>query len=92
MTITQGEGTDVEFVNTIATYKLELPPDRPAECPIKVTYSYDVNQRMHCKFEDVESGRVLDVDLGLDQDGRMTENEIEEKDRQLSAVGKSQVE
>ena len=92
VSITQGEGNDVEFVNKIATYKFELPPDRPAECPIKVTYSYDVNQRMHCKFEDVESGRVLDVDLGLDQDGKMSESDIKDKGRQLSAVGKSQVE
>jgi molecular chaperone DnaK len=92
VTITQGEGNDVEFVNNIATYKFELPPDRPAECPIKVTYSYDVNQRMHCKFEDVESGRVLEVDLGLDEDGKMSESDIKDKDRQLSAVGRSQVE
>jgi hypothetical protein len=48
---------------------------------------------MHCKFEDVESGRVLEVDLGLDQDGKMSESDIKkDKDRQLSAVGKSQVE
>ena len=92
VTITQGEGNDVEFVNKIATYKFELPPDRPAECPIKVTYSYDVNQRMHCKFEDLESGRVLDVDLYLNQDGKMSESNIKDKDRQLSTVGKSQVE
>ena len=92
VTITQGEGTDVEFVNTIATYKLELPPDRPAECPIKVTYSYDVNQRMHCKFEDVESGRALEVDISLDQDGNVSESKVKNKDRELSAVGNAKVE
>ena len=92
VTITQGEGNDAEFVNKIATYKFELPPDRPAECPIKVTYSYDANQRMHCKFEDLESGRVLEVDLSLDQEGKMSGSNIKGKDRQLSAVGKSKVE
>jgi molecular chaperone DnaK len=92
VTITQGEGNDAEFVNRIATYKFELPPDRPAECPIKVTYSYDVNQRMHCKFEDVESGRVLEIDLCLDQDGKMSENDKKDKKRQLAAVGKAKVE
>jgi len=92
VTITQGEGTDVEFVNTIATYKLELPPDRPAECPIKVTYSYDENQRMHCKFEDVESGRMLEVDISLDQDGNVSESKVKNKERELSAVGKAKVE
>jgi len=35
---------------------------------------------------------VLEVDLGLDQDGKMSESDIKDKDRQLSAVGKSQVE
>jgi molecular chaperone DnaK len=92
VTITQGEGTDVEFVNKIATYKFELPPDRPAECPIKVTYSYDMNQRMHCKFEDVESGRMLEVDLSLDQDGKMSESKRKQKGRLLSAVARSKVE
>ena len=58
VTITQGEDADPSYVNKIATQRFELPPDRAAERPIKVTYSYDLNQRMHCKFEDVESGRV----------------------------------
>ena len=92
VTITQGEGTDAEFVNKIATHKFELPPDRPAECPIKVTYSYDENQRMHCKFEDVESGRVLKVDLSLDKDGNMSESDKKGKKQQLAAVGKAKVE
>jgi molecular chaperone DnaK len=92
VTITQGEGTDAEFVNRIATYKLELPPDRPAECPIKVTYSYDENQRMHCKFEDVESGNVLEVDISLDQDGNVSESKVQKKEGKLSAVGKAKVE
>ena len=69
VTVTQGEDGRVEYVNQIATHILKLPAGRPAECPIKVTYSYDVNQRMHCKFEDIESGKVLQVDLSLDQNG-----------------------
>jgi len=92
VTITQGEGNDVEFVNTISTYKFELPPDRAAGCPIKVTYSYDMNQRMHCKFEDQESGRVLEVDLCLDQEGKMSGSNKKGKDKELSAVGRSKVE
>lgn len=82
VTITQGEDSAVEYVNKIATHKLELPPDRPAECPIKVTYSYDINQRMHCKFEDVESGKTLAVDLGLNKKGEMSEEVSTEKDKQ----------
>jgi molecular chaperone DnaK len=83
VTITQGEDATVEYVNKIATHKFELPPDRPAECPIKVTYSYDINQRMHCKFEDLESGRALAVDLGLNKKGEMSEEEVTEKSEQL---------
>jgi molecular chaperone DnaK len=69
VTITQGEDSDPAYVNKIATQRFELPPDRPAERPIKVTYSYDLNQRMNCTFEDVESGRALQVDLTLDSEG-----------------------
>ena len=90
--MTQGEDTDVEYVNKIATNKFKLPPDRPAGCPVKVTYSYDVNQRMHCKFEDVESGRVLEVDLSLDQNGKVSQSDVKGNEEQLSAVGQSKVE
>jgi molecular chaperone DnaK len=86
VTITQGEGTAAEYVNNIATHRLKLPPDRPAERPIKVTYSYDVNQRMHCKFEDVESGKALEVDLSLDKDGKISEKEKEKKSKQLEPI------
>ncbi len=92
VTITQGEDRAVEYVNKIATHKFRLPPGRPAECPIKVTYGYDVNQRMHCKFEDLESGRVLEVDLCLDRDGKLSESNITEKEKQLSAPGGPKVE
>jgi molecular chaperone DnaK len=72
ITITQGEDRDPKYVNKIATHKFKLPPDRPAKCPIKVTYRYDVNQRMHCKFEDIQSGTALEVDFCLDQDGQVS--------------------
>ena len=91
VTITQGEDTDIEYVNKIATHKFELPPDRSAGCPIKVTYGYDVNQRMHCKFEDLESDRVLEVDLCLDGDDTVSQSDAT-KTKQQSAVSKSKVE
>lgn len=77
VTVTQGEDTDPEFVNKIATYKFELPPARPAQQPVKVTYSYDVNQRMHCCFEDVESGRKLEVDFEVGSDGARADSQSE---------------
>lgn len=75
--ITQGEDADPAYVNRIATHRFELPPDRAAERPIKVTYSYDLNQRMHCKFEDIESGRLLEVDLSLKEDGSIADEQTE---------------
>ena len=86
VTVTQGEDTAVDYVNKIATHKFKLPPDRPARCPIKVTYSYDVNQRMHCSFEDLESGRVLKVDFSLDRDGRMSQSNIKQKADELETL------
>jgi molecular chaperone DnaK len=77
VTITQGEDADPAYVNQIATHTLELPPDRPAERPIKVTYSYDLNQRMHCSFEDMESGRTLELDFSLDENGRVAADTAE---------------
>jgi molecular chaperone DnaK len=84
VTISQGEDSAPEYVTKIATHKFQLPPDRPAERPIKVTYSYDINQRMHCKFEDVESGRTLEVDCSLDKKGNMSEKR--EKGKRLENV------
>ena len=86
VTVTQGEDTSVEYVNKIATHTLELPTGRPVKCPIKVTYGYDVNQRMHCKFKDIESGKVLQVDFCLDQNGEMSQSDIKERASQLNAL------
>jgi len=83
VTITQGEDTDPAYVSKIATHSFELPPDRAAERPIKVSYSYDLNQRMHCKFEDVESGRVLEVDLSLDENGESVDQKADNKTAEL---------
>ena len=79
VTITQGEDADPQYVNRIAAHKLKLPPGRPAECPVKVTYSYDVNQRMQCSFQDVQSGNEIDIDFSLDRRGNMIESDIKQK-------------
>jgi len=66
VSITQGEDTCPDYVNQIAVEKFELPEGRKANCPVKVTYSYDLNQRMHCKFEDIQSGRMIEVEFAHD--------------------------
>lgn len=85
VTITQGEDENPEFVNTIATEVFQLPPNRPANRPIRVRYSYDVNQRMHCAFIDEESGRTLQVDLDLAGDGSVKNKAVEQIAEELSA-------
>jgi len=80
VTVTQGEGSDPHYVNKIATYTFELPPNRPAQQPIKVTYSYDLNQRMHCSFEDIESGRLLEVDFNVGEDGQLNPQDRESQE------------
>ncbi len=83
VTVTQGEDADPAYVNRIATHSFDLPPDRPPERPIKVTYSYDLNQRMHCRFEDIESGRILEVDFSLGQDGAVAGSSTDQKMKEL---------
>jgi len=85
VTVTQGEDTAPEYVNKIATNRLELPSDRQAECPIKVTYSYDANQRMHCSFEDIESERLLEVDVCLDQKGEVSQGDGGQEGNELDS-------
>jgi molecular chaperone DnaK len=66
--ITQGEDLDPEFVNTLAAEVMELPPGRPANLEIEVTFAYDANGRMSCEFHDVESGRRQHFDLDTSDD------------------------
>ena len=84
--VTQGEDSSVKYANKIATHTLKLPEGRKAQCPIKVTYSYDVNQRMHCSFEDVESGEMLQVDFSLDRYDEVSQSDIKEQADQLKMV------
>jgi molecular chaperone DnaK (HSP70) len=58
---------DPDFVRVIWSGELgPLPAGRPPNMEIRVTYSYDRNQVMHCAFEDVSSGLKRTVELGLD--------------------------
>ena len=65
--ITQGEDLDPEFVNTLASEVMELPPDRPAQQEVAVTFSYDANGRMSCDFHDVASGQRKHFDLDMNE-------------------------
>ena len=45
-----------------------LTPNIPQGRPIDVTFSYDENGMMKCKYKDVESNKEMPVDLSIDKD------------------------
>ena len=55
------EDMDSEFVKIIGRASLPLPPGRPANQEVLVTYKYDEDQIMHCSFRDVESGEEIEI-------------------------------
>lgn len=59
---------DPDLVTIKKSTILELPPGRSSGQEIRVTYSYDVNQVVHCEFFDVSSGRRQEIQLNLDDD------------------------
>lgn len=58
--------SDPDFVRIIWDGALgPLPPNRPAQMEIRVTYGYDTNQIIHCLFEDVATGLKKEIQIGL---------------------------
>ena len=63
VTQSEGEENNREFVNIIHNGQLQLPPNRPANQPIDITYSSEVSGKIHCLFTDVESGNKHEIEL-----------------------------
>ena len=57
--ITQGEETDPDLVSVVSNQTFRLPPNTPQGSVIRVTYSYDKDQRMDCTFLHVDSGKKV---------------------------------
>ena len=57
--------TDPRFVRIIHEQGMELPPGRPTNQEIQVTYSYDENQIMNAVFKDVSSGTETVISLTM---------------------------
>lgn len=74
--------TDADLVNVVAFGSLQLPPGRPSGQPVQVTYSYDADQRMHCVFQDENSGRKLVLDIDT-QAGSMGGEKVRQKAAEL---------
>ena len=69
--------TDPRFVRVIWEGELELPPGRPANQEVKVTFAYDENQIMKCSFVDVSTGREAKVDLSMTASNTEDSDEID---------------
>lgn len=69
--------TDPRFVKIIWEGKLELPPGRPADQEIKITFAYDDNQIIKCSFLDVETNKKTEVDLSMGANKEENDNSIE---------------
>ncbi len=63
VTQSEGEERDKEFVHIIAKEPLNLSTGAKEGDPIKVTYSYDLNGKMHCIFEEVKSKKKQELNL-----------------------------
>lgn len=61
--ITQGDDPHPRYVDLIGKVTLEVPPDRPAGCPVTVTFSYDVSQRVRAHILDHTTGLSQELDL-----------------------------
>lgn len=61
LTQSAAEESDPEFVNIVFENRMgPLPPNRPAQQPIDITYRYDEDQVMWIKLLDVTSGVVIE--------------------------------
>lgn len=77
VSVTQGESKDPEDVNILVEKYMDLPAGRPQGSPIEITYTYDINQIMHCKFVEVESGHVEEVTIeGLEESREKAEDDF----------------
>ena len=63
--VTQSDApeSDPRWVKIIWEGELSLPDGRPKGMEVAVTFSYDENQIMHCRFKDVSSGKEEEVSL-----------------------------
>jgi molecular chaperone DnaK (HSP70) len=78
--ITECEETeyDEDHVKYIGELMIDLPPNTPRESLVKVSYSYDENQRLHCSVQ-IPGGAIYETDIGYDGQGNLKQSEIRQK-------------
>ena len=76
VTQSEGEEKEIDFVEIKAEKDMPLGKGRKEGEPIRVTYSYDTDGKMHCVFEDVNKKKK--VELSLKPEGSKTIKELKE--------------
>jgi molecular chaperone DnaK len=77
VTESKSSETDPRFVKVIKEARLELPPGRPAQQEVKVTFAFDDNQIMKCSFTDVETGKEIKIELSMTESSGADSDEID---------------
>ncbi|WP_166442521.1 Hsp70 family protein [Phragmitibacter flavus] len=81
--ITQGEDSDPRYIDVIGRLTLDVPPGRPAGCEIKVTFSYDENQRVRAMVLDRQTGLSKEIAVNYKGKGILTDEELENRGTML---------
>lgn len=84
--VTQGEDHDPKYVDIIGKITLEVPPNRPAGCEVKVTYSYDENQRVKVLVTDVLTGVSKQISVTYEGKGVLSEEELVRRSAYLKQI------
>ena len=80
ISITEGNNSSPSKVKKLKQMSMQLPSGRPQGQPLEFKYSYDKNQRMHCEFFDVNSGRREEIKLSITGDISVNEDSDEYED------------
>lgn len=84
--VTQGEDTDLDYVQIIGSTTLKIPP-HPKESPIRVRLSYDVDSVIEVRVFDLADGG--EVDLGkfvINRSANLVQDQVDALTRQISAL------
>jgi molecular chaperone DnaK len=74
--------TDPDYARQIGQFQVPLPPNCPAGFGLKLRYTYDTDQRLHCEAV-LANGRSFEGTLQLDGQNATSQSELREKQQKL---------
>lgn len=72
--VTEGNDTELEYVKVIGEKQLQIPP-HPQGAPVRVTFSYDIDQTVFVEVEDLTDGCSLGT-FDIDRASNLSEQDI----------------